>query len=588
MTPLFISKNPVRAFATAGAQRPGAQDPARRDIEGKRLVMPGYRSGLMAVLVLGLWGGLCGPGAAQDVSLEPSEATEAQVRSSETGAEVADEAVRAATAAAEPASQARPAKPRQARRPAPAGFVLRNIAFPDSAYLEPGELLAVEAGLRGQRIVTPASVAAAVNALYRSKGIVTAEALVKSVDPRRGTVELELLEARVGRIRSEGLMSEAYIAFRLGLGQNALADNRVIEDRLLRFRLTEGMPLQIGFAPGAAYGQTDVIIAQPDLPRHATIVTLNNYGSPSEGEAQAVVSHTIRSLTGWNDPLFLTATLREGGASVLLGYSRVITPGGGTLGLTLSASETETIRAPRLDGREHEIALSYTHPVIVEENRRLSFSAGLSVYRETSDLLGVRTLDHRGREISLGAAYFQRGEGWSVSAAPRLMFGRYDDRVLGRNDRDYSALQLTGFLSVALGADLVGSATLGAQRALSGVLPSQRKFTVTSPSGVRGYPASLSSGDSGYYLRMQLEHARGFDVGGKLTLRPFGFVDLGEAFDSTDRGLGLASSAGLGISFGSGRVFGDLYVAKPLTTNIAGWTNRSDDPMIGISASMTF
>lgn len=72
-------------------------------------------------------------------------------------------------------------------------------------------------------------------------------------------------------------------------------------------------------------------------------------------------------------------------------------------------------------------------------------------------------------------------------------------------------------------------------------------------------------------------------------MRPFGFVDVGEAWDSTDTALGLASSVGLGLSFGIGtRVFGDIYIARPLTTNITGWAARSDDLAFGLSLSTSF
>ena len=72
-------------------------------------------------------------------------------------------------------------------------------------------------------------------------------------------------------------------------------------------------------------------------------------------------------------------------------------------------------------------------------------------------------------------------------------------------------------------------------------------------------------------------------------LRPFAFLDFGEAFDSTDTGLGFASSIGVGISFVAGQVaFGDIYVAKPLSTGIAGWANPSKAAVVGASLSIRF
>jgi hemolysin activation/secretion protein len=517
----------------------------------------------------------------QTVTLDPGTAV-ATARENDAVRSAADEAALAAQAAAQ--ARPNPATPAPAARP---GFTLRRVDVPASRYFTAAEMEAIVAPLRGRRIAGGAAVAAAVNAAYAQRGIGTAQAQVVAVEPGRGVVRLDLLEAELGVLRTEGMIGPGYLSYRLGLEPGSLADNRLIEDRLIRLRLTDGMSLQLGYAPGAAHGQTDVIVAQPEIPRHATTVTVNNYGPASEGEAQLVLSHSIRSLTGWNDPLSLSATFREGGANILLSYARVVTRDGGSLSFTLSAGRSDTLSTPRFEGDEAELAIGYSHPLIVSDRQRLTLTFGAAAFRETGDLLGVRTLDQRGRELSFGLAWYRRGDGWSLSATPRLLLGRGENAVTSRTER-YSALQLTLFHSRRLGAGLVGSLTFNGQAALDGVMPSQRKFTVTSASGVRGYPASLSSGDSGYYLRLQLEKATPY-TRGRFAARPFGFVDMGEAWDSTDTALGRASSAGMGVTFAAGdQLFGDVFVAKPLTTDITGWAVPDNGPSLGLSMSVRF
>ncbi|WP_136636206.1 ShlB/FhaC/HecB family hemolysin secretion/activation protein [Pseudooceanicola onchidii] len=539
---------------------------------------------LAALIALG-----AAPALAQGVTLDPGSAVDAQPE----GATAAPSDAGQAAAAAEAAAQARDRTPtaQPARQAVARGYVVRDVVLANgSAYLSPDDLARVEAGLIGRRYSLQglAAIPQAFNQLYAERGISTAQAVLRRVDGGRATVEL--LEARVGQIgASPGLLSDDYIRFRMAAAPGDLADNRVLEAQVQRMSLTDSLPLQLGFAPGASYGTTDITVLQPDQPRHTTVVTLDNYGSVSSGRPQLSLAHTVRSLTGWNDPLSLTLQLREGSKAGTIGYARTITPGGGLLGFSFSHTVTEDVTGAPLTGQQTTADMTYTQPLIVEPARRLSLTFGLSGYEEIARLAGVQTLGHRGTEVSIGASYYRAGEGWSLTLSPRFLAGRYDDAVTPASNIGYSAVQSTIFASVAIGEDLVASVTASGQKRLSGVMPSQRKFTVTSPSAVRGYPTSLSSGDSGYYLRTQIETLTPFDLGQGIRLRPFAFFDAGQAYDRNDVGLGMAASVGLGVSFVAEQtVFGDIYVAKPLKTGITGWANPSRDLVIGASLSMTF
>ncbi|WP_407495601.1 ShlB/FhaC/HecB family hemolysin secretion/activation protein [Pseudooceanicola sp. MF1-13] len=539
---------------------------------------------------------------AQSVDLNAADAVDTQVETQTETPQTADEAGQAA-AAAETAGEAAdttptqtaPSKQRTAAKPqprrAPQGVLIRDVVYSGpSSYLSESELAKIEAGLVGRRYSNAglALIPQAINQAYAEKGIVTAQAILRSV--AGGRAEVELLEARIGAVRaSGGLVSDDYARFRLQLPAGTLADNRVISTRVEQLALTENLPLDIGYAPGQAYGTTDLTVAFPPQKRHFTSVTVDNYGSASSGEAQMTIAHTVRSLTGWNDPLSLSVLLRKGATGGTISYARTITPSGGFISLVGAYTKSKSITGPNIRGEQKSLDMAFTQPLVVERAYRTSLGFGLTAFAETSSLLGVQTLNHRGTELSLNASYYRAGEGWSVTYAPRAIFGTYDDAVTPRANISYAAAQVNLFASVALGADAVGSVTASGQKRGWGVLPSQRKFTVTSPAGVRGYPTNLSSGDSGYYARTQVEKLTPYAISGDFGLRPFAFYDMGEAYDSTDTGLGFASSVGIGASFGVGNTaFGDVYVAKPLTTGITGWAAPSRAPVFGASVSITF
>lgn len=535
--------------------------------------------------------------SAQEVQLTPQTAVDTATRSERLDEQATDAATQAAIAA----STARPVAPSASRtvqtplrrRIVPATFVLRDIRFTPSKYLSQEQLSQVEESLVGTRYHRGAlnAIAASISQLYLNQGIYTAQALVRNVNFANGVLDVELLEARIGQVnyRSNAL-SQKYLAFRLKLSPSDLADNRVLERQLSAFQRSDGIELQAGYAPGAAHGLTDITIASPDILKHSTTVTVDNYGTPSTGKAQLTVAHVVNNLTGWNDPLRFSYTHREGSAAVSLGYRRVVFANGAAVYVSISGSTTDTLSTPSAAGENRSATIGLHYPVISEPRRQLSFSGAISFYDETSDILGVRTLDQRGREISLNMSTVNRGENWSLTGSFGLMAGQYDNAIIAQNDIHYTAATIQASYARALGPDMFATLTFAAQKTLSGLMPSTRQFSVTAPNAVRGYPAGLSAGSSGYFMRMQLEKSTAFDIGnGKLGVRPFAFADVGEAFDSTNVGLGLASSVGVGMSFTKGNsVFGDIFIAKPLSTAITGWVAPSDKITIGGSISIRF
>lgn len=514
----------------------------------------------------------------------PDVSTEAQ--------QAAQQAAQAAQAAAQPQRQAVRVR-RQASVP---GFVLRDIRFTGtSSYVSAAQLEAAEAPLRGVRLGSAEAVAQVgavlTNQLYGRQGLTTAQAVIRDVNVRTGVLTVELLEARIGQVRYQSnILSDDYLNYRLRLPQGALADNRDIDAQLTRFRLTDGIALGSSYAPGANFGETDVTVSAADVPRHSTVITLDNYGAPASGEEQITLSHTIQSVTGWNDPVSLSYSQREGSRSLSFGYARIVSRSGARLSFALSGSETETLGAFPLIGSRRDASIGLSVPIVLEETRRTNVSVTIAGFRETSEFLGFRILDQRGRELSLGVSDFRRGDAYTLSTSASLTVGRYDNGVIAQNGIGYSTL--SGSLSYArnLGPDVFASLQVSAQAKLGGNVPSARQFTVTSPGGVRGYPTSLSAGSEGYFARMQIEKSTPYKIdGASFGLRPFAFYDFGEARDATGAQLGMAQSVGIGTSFTAGTsVFGDLFIAKPLNTNITGWATPSDDPMIGGSLAIRF
>lgn len=515
--------------------------------------------------------------------LEPSDAAAALARLAEQNK--AAKPTRAATS-----------KPRAARAAAPQTFLLKEVRFKGpSGYLASSRLRAAVAPFVGRRISAQGSarIAAAVDALYRAEGIALAQARVAAVDPATGVVILDLFEARLGRLRYAADHARSdYLNFRLGLRPGDLADTRRIAQRLERLSLTDGILADAAFAPGTNPGETDLTVTFQESRRRTGALRLDNYGDAFSGEARAVLSYQINSITGWNDPLAVDLLASEGSRSVTLSYARPVTPGGGRLGLAVSAQRSDSVSGPGRNTETRSATLSYVHPVRLSPERTLWASASLDLFEETADTVGVRTADQTGWALALGLNGSLRRDrgalrqaGWAVG----LTLGRYRDRVLGGGDLDHAALTASGRLEWLL-SDLAYAVLSGAlQLPLTDTTPSRAQFSVTTPYAVPGYPGGLSEGDGGYWLRFQMETAKPLPVP-NADLRPYAFLAAGEAWDRSAAGRkwqGLAASTGLGLSGRvADRVGFDVMVAKPLTTVLG--RGGGDDWAVHAALTLTF
>jgi hemolysin activation/secretion protein len=546
------------------------------------------------------------PAHSEEVMLDDADVVDTDIapaREAGVGGEVsrdALEAARAAEAAARSAEQRAgslatkpmPAIGKVARPAPPPTIMLRDIRFTASSYLEEDELAALEAELVGRRyrLDQLQVVAAAVTALYTKKNIALAQANITAVDPAGGFIEIELFEARIGQVGySGGNLSDSYLDFRLGLKSGDLADNRRINRVLSRLALTDGLQVNANFNPGAERGQTNLNIALPDRNPVQASLSTDNYGTKASGQSRLNGSVVVNSLTGWNDPLAVSGTVREHAWNAFGSYSRVIHPDGSAL--TLSGSYSDAIAKGFVDLNEvaWSTSLGLSVPLVVEQTFRFSLTASAQYFESNTTLGGLDVLDQSGYAVETGFSFLRQGQssngrGWSIGVAAAVAFGVYDDPVFSISGADFTSISGNFNVAVGLNPDWLVSMSGSGRHSLKGATPSAYDFTVTSPFGVRGYPVSLSSGDSGYWVRFQLERATSLPgLPEDVQLRPFAFADFGEAFEQAGgliTGQGRANSVGIGLTMQLQEFLSaDIYAAKPLT-DVAGFDAGNENGVV--------
>lgn len=412
-------------------------------------------------------------------------------------------------------------------------FLVREIRFTQSEILSAEELESVAREFRGRELSLAdlQQVAARVNELYRSKGVVTARAVIPPQDVSAGVVQIRLVEGRLGRIRIEGNAStnEGYVANRVGLKPEDLMDLGRLESALVRFNRTNDAQLRAELKPGERFATTDLYVTMTEPPRHDLRLTLDNLGSPATGKERLGIAYLNRSLLGFRDDLSLSAIRATGQDSRSLTYGFPFNPWGGRINLGYYADKTAikhgSLASLNITGESVARVLSLRQPTWVDSSKQIDIVAGGKQRRSSNWIDGVflQTTDSADRNLGLEAQLFDHQSSWFVSYVRSV--GNFHvtqdegftiDRGALRHHRNF-------------GNGLSFRGNLAWQSTRKTLLPSSEQFFIGGEGTVRGYPVGVYAGDTGQTLNLELHHpllAASADTGG-FGASGFFFLDYG-------------------------------------------------------------
>lgn len=150
---------------------------------------------------------------------------------------------------------------------------------------------------------------------YRDAGYLLARAYLPAQDIKDGTIEIAVLEGRLGKldVKNGSSLSDADIAARLaGISQNAALDGGALERQLLLLNDLPGVEVKSTLKPGASVGTTDLDIQVAARTPYAGSVELDNYGNRYTGDLRLGGNFTAGNLAGIGDTLSLRALTSEG------------------------------------------------------------------------------------------------------------------------------------------------------------------------------------------------------------------------------------------------------------------------------------
>lgn len=413
--------------------------------------------------------------------------------------------------------------------PAPS-FVLQGITFKGNTAFSDADLQKLVADQIGQR-VTFAQVkqlAERISAAYRAADYLLTDTVVPAQQVDGGTIELSVLEGRLGRIRIERIddvpVAEARIAAIAGqLPTGRALTQHQLERAMLLLSDTPGMATQASLEAGDQAGTYDLLIEAKAAPRTSVSADLDNQGSASTGRYRAGILGRINSPFGIGDNLDvrLLSSLGKGLLFGRLAYELPV----GESGLRASLAAGHIAYAlganfAPLDahGSADVVELGATYPLLRSRGHNLFSKAGVETKRLNDHIDAVDKLSTKHIvSLNAGLIYERRDQlfgGGFVSGALDVVRGHLDlgsaqDRAL---DQGASGRQTQGaYVRVtyqlsrlqAIARDLTAYLAVAGQWANRN-LDSAEKISGGGPRAVRAFSGSTGIGDQAMILNAEL------------------------------------------------------------------------------------
>lgn len=437
-------------------------------------------------------------------------------------------------------------------------FTVNEIRFePASEILKPQELEALVTPYRGRivKLSELRELVAQINEIYRSKGVVTAQASLPAQDVSDGSVTIRLVEGRVGQILLQGNAStrEDYITDRLSLKPRTLVELPRLEDDLVRFNRTNDAQLRVDLQPGTEVGLTDIALTVVEPKRDDLRAFTDNLGSSATGEQRAGVAYTRRSLTGRRDDLFLSVVAAQGHQGHYVTYGLPISSLGTRLTLGYFNDRTKIVNgliAPlNVSGEATAYSATLKHPLSVSASHQLDATSTLKKRRTVNFISGtpLTAADLSAGSLGLDLQVLDTHGYWTANV--EIASGR--NRPADAPSRSYTVARGSVRRSFSSDPSLTFNAALNWQYASLQLLPASEQLVIGGEGTVRGYAPGLLAGDRGMVLNLEAQRKIDLSAASGLGSAVFAFLDHGQVSPfrpvNNTRGSDVITSVGGGL-----------------------------------------
>ncbi len=414
-----------------------------------------------------------------------------------------------------------------------------------------------------------------INDLYKLKGYLAAKALLPPQKISEGSVQIRLIEGRVGALEIEGNDStnDDYILEQLALSSGDLVDIKTLQKNLEKINLLTDIQLGIALKPGEEIGKTDYLLSVREPKRQEAFVYMDNAGTKDVGLYRVGFNYIDRSLTGNRDLLTIGGYGARGAKAFYSSYRFPVNRLGTTVNIAGTASKIDIVAGPikplDISGDAYTLGVEVSHPLQVARSSLVETTLGINRKKSSTDFSGVTLFETYVNTIDFGI----KRQAFSPSS---ISFARIKGTITPSGwDNETSFFKINADFSYnkQLKNDWLALFRLGGQWSDTKLLPSTEQFQIGGVFTVRGYTEGLLIGYKGYYSSVELSRPLPRMLKTILgnNARYLLFLDHGAAiaFKGDDEGTDrddFLTSIGLGLDFELSKVISvHITAGKPLT-----------------------
>lgn len=477
-------------------------------------------------------------------------------------------------------------------------FVLTAVLVQGSTVYDPASLLPSYEPYLGRPVDLSnlEAIAADLTRRYRRDGYALTRTVVPAQTIQFGVVRIRVIEGFVSQTTMDGHATPPD-------GRITSYVREVERERPLRTTTLQRALLNVAALPGMEV-RPEVRTADPESGSYTLVlnaeqrsfdgaVTVDNRGSDFVGPWEGVLTLRGYDLLGLHDlqqlriatardtdelryaELYSAAPVGDRGAQVHARLSRLLSRPGASLEPLDVRSEASRYSV----GASYPLRRSIAHAVVAD--------LALGAYHSVTAVGASRVLEDQLYTLQLGIRQVQRHDNSAAtvlqaSATFGLDWGDSETTDTGQPNRrgigetDFSKLHLRATHSHPLGRRWEMLAMLDAQVADS-ALPSTERYSVGGAQFGRAYDPSELTGDRGAAARLDLIR-KALLAGEGWKANPYGFYDIGAAWNVDESDRRSAASAGLGVRLESNRFSAQLELARPLTRAVASEGADGDQP----------
>ena len=425
-------------------------------------------------------------------------------------------------------------------------FVLKGIRFNRSKFLDRQQIDRITKPFIGRRVdfADLQEIINGINGLYKRKGIFTALAIIPPQTVKNGVVRVALVEGKLGllAIKNRKYTRPGFIEDRVPLKKGETVDLNRLNREIVFFNRTTGIHLRANMVPGAAYGQTNVVLDVLEPGRTALQLFADNYGGASTGRDELGAAFRFNGLLGDGDYFSAYGIYGQGGNVYgSAAYSLILDRYDGRLTVSYGRNQTHIIKGPYgqlgITGHSNSAAVSFDQPVFATGFWRLDVLPSFSYTSSETSSNGFGLSDVTDYGYSLGPELYWYGSRGMLSFYPYEQFvNSHED--FGRNSGIFVTRGFLGGYYQLYGPELYAYLNASAQYATNKGQPPDALFQLGGVSSLRAYEPGILAGDNGYYAQFEL-HRRLIGMTSGYLFADGGGVWPNPSKEITDCGLGL-------------------------------------------------